>query len=130
MPCQPRVVMVIVVDNAIAAWVGATPLLAVIIPVGLAVQMRRGTLDWRRERPVLIAAPVILAMLAAFVAGGPFTQSFGPPLAICACGVALRIYGVDSAGRIGPLALREFGTIALVVGAPGVLIATVRALDA
>jgi hypothetical protein len=118
------------VDNAVATWVGAAVLLAVIIPLRLAVQVQRGTLDWRRERPVLIAAPVMLVLLLVLMVGGPFTLSFGLPLAICGCGAALRIYGVDAPSRVGPLTLRQFGSIAFVVGALGVLIATVRAVTA
>jgi hypothetical protein len=113
-------------DSPALALVASSALVALAVLLRLAVRSRAGTLDWERERPVLIAAPLIVLSLVLVTAGGPIAQSVVPPLVIAVSGLGLAFYGGRTPARFGGLALRTYGYMALLGGILGLAAAAAR----
>jgi len=82
-------------DSPLTALLFGTALLAVTLPARFVIQHRRGTLDWGRERPLLLGSPLIVLLLVAVTAAGPTARSVVPPFVISALGVALLHYASE-----------------------------------
>jgi hypothetical protein len=86
------------------------------VPARLVIQHRRGTLNWDRETPVLVAAPLIVLSLVAITGAGSLAQLIVPPLIILGGAIWLLLYTQWNPSPPSAKTLRRIGYAALVGG--------------
>ena len=114
--------------NAVNAVVVGSTLLVLMMLGRFYVQWQRGTLDWTRERGLLIAAPFLVAGLIAIFAGGPSVAVFLLPAVMAGLGLTLRQQTAWATGEPSAQMLRRLGNWTVVVGLLGAVGAVVRLL--
>jgi hypothetical protein len=102
------------VNNATTALVVLTVGLALANPARLAIQHQQGTLNWDREAPVLVAAPLITVSLLAITTAGTIAQSIIPPLVVAGAGIGLLYYTRWVPSPASAKTIRRIGYAALI----------------